>query len=139
MNHVARECKSKIKCFKCDKRHHISICPSNSREKPTPPEQEASHQPTPSEEHPRMQPQGHQPRTKVENKLRTPMSICLSMHSPRFFYKPQEPPFTTQRILVRRCRQDLYLTVEAKDHTCCNFRNERQAESPYSNTRYPQD
>jgi hypothetical protein len=60
-NHVARECKSKIKCFKCDKRHHISICPSNSKVKPTPPEQEASHQPTPSEEHPRMQPQGHQP------------------------------------------------------------------------------
>jgi hypothetical protein len=45
-NHVARECKSKIKCLKCDKRHHISICPSNSKVKTTPPEQEASNQPT---------------------------------------------------------------------------------------------
>ena len=120
----------------------ISICPSNSKVKPTPPEQEASHQPTPSEEHPRMQPQGHQPTNQSReqpqnthvNMFVDAQSSILLQTARATIYNPKDPSNTSQARLIFE-----YLTVEAKLKVIHNFRNERQAESPYSKKRYPQD
>ncbi|CAB4039577.1 G2 M phase-specific E3 ubiquitin- ligase, partial [Paramuricea clavata] len=123
-NHVARECKSKIKCFKCDKRHHISICPSNSKVKPNPPEQEASHQPTPSEEHPRMQPQGHQPTNQTReqpqnthvNMFVDAQSSILLQTARDFIYNPKDPSKTLQaRLIFDSGSQRSYITSTIRD------------------------
>ncbi|CAB4034798.1 G2 M phase-specific E3 ubiquitin- ligase, partial [Paramuricea clavata] len=123
-NHVARECTSKIKCFKCDKRHHISICPSNSKVKPNPPEQEASHQPTPSEEHPRMQPQGHQPTNQSReqpqnthvNMFVDALSSILLQTARAPIYNPKDPSKTLQaRLIFDSGSQISYITSTIRD------------------------
>ena len=118
-NHVARECKSKIKCFKCDKRHHISICPSNSKIKPSPPEHEAAHQPNPHEECPRMQPQGHQrtdqnkeqPQDTHVNMFVNAQSSILLQTARATIYNPKYPSKTSQaRLIFDSGSQRSYIT-----------------------------
>ncbi len=106
----------------------ISICPSNSREQPTPPEQEVSHPPhppagnlpTPPVDNPPMQHRGPQQVNQIQQQpenTHVNMFVVLLMQSHPSFYKQHELQFTTQMIRVSFLRQDLFLTLVAKDHT----------------------
>ena len=92
--------------------------------KPTPPEQEASHQPTPSEEHPRMQPQGHQPTNQSrEQPQNTHVNMFVDAQSSILLqtarapiYNPKDPSKTLQaRLIFDSGSQRSYITSATRD------------------------
>ena len=127
-NHVARDCKSKTKCFKCDKRHHISICPSSFNEKPAPPEQEVSQPPTSAGSQfvnnqtvpPRITQQGnqslHQPENTHVNMFVDRKSSILLQTAPATICNPNDPSKSYQaRLIFDTGSQRSYITTRLKE------------------------
>ena len=75
-----------------------------------------------------------QPQNTHVNMFVDAQSSILLQTARATIYNPKDPSNASQARLIFE-----YLTVEAKLKVIHNFRNERQAESPYSKKRYPQD
>lgn len=121
-NHVSRDCRSRLRCHKCNGRHHISICHANNLQASSSPMTSNVNSPAPGNQD-RAHLQGQDSSVPQRQPTRGPVALYVNGASPIFLqtakaviYKPGSPRVRSQvRLLLDSGSQRTYVTTQVKE------------------------